>query len=68
VAVSAVKSQFQRFAFNITLVHNENAEQKVYQKEETRILAIYTLAFPSVKRVLRYVDRFADAAFTKDTE
>ena len=61
-------TQFQRFSGFIQQVANENAQQKEYEESKLVYLFTYTLAFPSVKRVTRFVDRFADTAFTKEAE
>jgi hypothetical protein len=52
----------------VLLVKNQNPKQKEYEDQIRRMQVTYTLAFPSVKRVARFVDRFADTAFTKEAE
>ena len=59
------RTQFQRVSMLIQYISNENADQKEFNQSTKNIQLMYTLAFPSVKRVSRFVDRFADAAFTK---
>jgi hypothetical protein len=59
-------SQFHRIAAYYLYVENKNGDQKVYDETKSTIYFVATMAFPSVKRVLRFVDRFADSAFTKD--
>lgn len=59
-------SQFYRLAGYYSNVVNKNAEQRVYDDSKTTYLVMFTMAFPSVKRVMRFVDRFSDSAFTKD--
>jgi hypothetical protein len=59
-------TQFQRFSFQFEQVENQNAQQKEYQTSSQNIKFNFTLAFPSVKRTTRFVDRFADSAFTKE--
>lgn len=61
-------TQFQRFSFGMQVVQNSNAEQKEYEESRQVIQGSFTMAFPSVKRVVRFVDRYADSAFTKDAE
>ena len=61
-------TQFQRFAAQIQYVENRNPQQKEFQESKQTIEISYTMAFPSVQRVARYVDRFADTAFTKTPE
>ena len=59
-------SQFHRVSGYYTHIENKNPDQRLYDETKTTYLVSYTMAFPSVKRVLRFVDRFTDAAFTKD--
>lgn len=59
-------SQFYRLSASYSNVVNKNPEQRVYDESKSTILVMFTMAFPSVKRVLRFVDRFSDSAFTKD--
>ncbi len=61
-------SQFQRFSVSLQQVENHNTEQKEFEQSKQTIQATFTMAFPSVKRVSRYVDRYADSAFTKDAD
>jgi tetratricopeptide (TPR) repeat protein len=61
-------TQFQRLSLSALIVRNQNPRQKEYEDQIRRYQVSYTLAFPSVKRVARFVDRFADTAFTKEAE
>ncbi len=61
-------TQFQRFNFMLQQVDNKNPQQKEFQESKQTIQVMYTMAFPSVKRVARFVDRYADTAFTKEAE
>jgi len=61
-------SQFRRLEFSYLQVTNKNSQQNVYDKTSSTFLVTATFAFPSVERVARYVERFADTAFTKEAE
>lgn len=61
-------SQFHRVEVSFTHVSNSNAKLKVYDRTKNTILFRLTWAFPSAQRVIRYVDRFADSAFTNEIE
>lgn len=61
-------TQFQRISAQFQQIKNENPTQKVFEESTKTFQVTYTLAFPSVKRVARFVDRFADTAFTKEAE
>jgi hypothetical protein len=61
-------SQFQRISFTYQVVDNRNPEQKEFDESKQSYGLLYTLAFPSVKRVTRLVDRYDDSAFTKEPE
>ncbi|MCX6110117.1 MAG: hypothetical protein NTZ90_11020 [Proteobacteria bacterium] len=58
-------SQFQRYQIMFQYVDNSNPTQKEFQENKMTVQFMYTMAFPSVKRVARFIDRFADTAFTK---
>lgn len=61
-------TQFQRFSASFQQVENKNPQQKEFDESKQTIQVTYTMAFPSVKRVTRFVDRYADTAFTKEAE
>lgn len=61
-------TQFQRLAAYVQQVDNKNAAQKEFESSKLTLQVAYTLAFPSVKRVSRFIDRYADSAFTKEAE
>lgn len=61
-------NQFQRVSGQIQLVENKNPEQKEFNESTMSFEFALTMAFPSVKRVTRFVDRYADNAFTKEAE
>lgn len=61
-------NQFQRASAQIQLVENKNPNQKEFNESKMAIEFGLTMAFPSVKRVTRFVDRYADTAFTKEAE
>ena len=61
-------TQFQRFSADVQFVSNRNADQKEFDESKMTIQFAYSLAFPSVQRVTRLVDRFADSAFTKEAQ
>lgn len=58
-------TQFQRFSFYVQMVENKNPSQKEFEDSKVAYQFMYTMAFPSVKRVVRIIDRYADTAFTK---
>jgi hypothetical protein len=58
-------TQFQRLSLLIQYATNDNSDQKEFNRTTQSIELMYTMAFPSVKRVSRIIDRFADSAFTK---
>lgn len=59
-------TQFHRFSFQFEQVKNSNAKLKEFESSTQNIKGVFTMAFPSVKRTVRYIDRFADSAFTKE--
>ena len=59
------RTQFQRVSGLLQYISNDNPEQREFNQTTKNIQLMYTWAFPSVRRVSRFVDRFADAAFTK---
>jgi Tfp pilus assembly protein PilF len=61
-------SQFDRISAKYTLVDNSNVDEEVFNKSESTYLIMLTMAFPSSDRVLRFIERFGDVAFTKDQE
>lgn len=61
-------SQFHRLEASIAQVSNQNPSLKVYDKSKLTLEFRLTWAFPNAERVIRYVDRFADSAFTKEAE
>jgi len=61
------KTQNLRFEFSYLMVEN-GSSQKVYSESSTRWVGSVIWAFPGTKRVSRMTGRFADAAFTKDTD
>jgi tetratricopeptide (TPR) repeat protein len=61
-------TQFHRFGIQVEQVDNQNPQQKEFETGTMAIKGNFTMAFPSVKRTVRYVDRFADTAFTKENE
>ena len=61
-------TQFQRFSADIQMVENKNPDQKEFEESKMMLQFQYTMAFPSVKRVARFVNRYADTAFTKEAE
>lgn len=61
-------TQFQRFSADVQLVQNRNPDQTEFEESKTMFQFYYTMAFPSVKRVTRMVNRYADTAFTKEAE
>lgn len=61
-------TQFQRFSADIQMVENKNADQQEFEESKMMVQFQYTMAFPSVKRVARFVNRYADTAFTKEAE
>lgn len=58
-------AQFKRLAIKYTYVNNQNATQTEYERTEHNIVATYTMAFPNVDRVMRFVERASDIALTK---
>jgi len=61
-------TQFTRISAKIQVVQNENSALKEFEESRQSIEFRYTTAFPSVTRVTRFVERFADSAFTKEPE
>ena len=61
-------TQFTRISANYLVVENSNSTQKEFSEKRQRLEASVTWAFPSVKRVDRFVNRFADSAFTKEVD
>jgi hypothetical protein len=67
ITVYYEKSQNLRFDASYLMVEN-SSNQKVYSDSKNTILATATWAFPGTRRVAKMTRRFADAAFTKDSE
>lgn len=61
-------TQFTRLSGSFQIITNNNDELKEFETQKNIYQFQYTMAFPSVKRVSRFVDRFADNAFTKEAE
>ena len=61
-------TQFHRFSFQVEQVQNQNPTQKEFVSTKRSFKGSFSMAFPSVKRTIRYVDRFADSAFTKEND
>ncbi len=61
-------SQFHRISAELTYIDNFNETQSEFSETRYSIVVVASMAFPSVKRVLRYVDRFSDSALTKQPE
>jgi tetratricopeptide (TPR) repeat protein len=59
-------TQFHRFGVKYTHTENSNDLLKQYESEKNSLVFSVTIAFPSVTRVARFTERFADAAFTKE--
>lgn len=59
-------SPMTRLDGSFQVVTNDNASLKEYQDTKTTFQVTFTTAFPSVRRVSRIVDRYADTAFTKE--
>jgi tetratricopeptide (TPR) repeat protein len=60
------RSAFLRFNMGALFVEN-GSSMKVYSDSKKVYRATVTWAFPGTKRVSRMTERFADAAFTKET-
>jgi hypothetical protein len=61
------KSQNLRFDVSYQMVEN-SSDQKVYSESKNTIAAGVVWAFPGTRRVAKMTKRFADVAFTKDSE
>jgi len=61
-------TQFSRLSATFLVVTNSNAKQKEFASRKQSLNISFSMAFPSVKRVDRFVNRFADSAFTKEAE
>jgi tetratricopeptide (TPR) repeat protein len=61
-------NQFQRVSAQVQFVENKNPSQTEFNESKMTVEFGLTMAFPSVKRVTRFVDRYADTAFTKEAE
>ena len=59
---------FQRIGAEFSYFQNSNPDLPEFDQQTTVIKVVASMAFPSVRRVLRQVDRFSDHAFTKDAE
>ena len=66
VALYWDKSPNLRFSFNGLMVENKS-NQKVFSKSKLVYVGGVSWAFPGTVRVSKMTERFADAAFTKDT-
>jgi outer membrane protein assembly factor BamD (BamD/ComL family) len=67
VTVYYDKSTNLRFQFRALMVENKS-NQKVFSNSETAYSGGVSWSFPGTVRVTRMTERFADAAFTKDTD
>lgn len=67
VSVYYDRSPNLRFGINGLMVENRS-NQKVYSDSKMAYSGGVTWSFPGTSRVLKMTSRFADAAFTKDTE
>ncbi len=56
----------QNLAVSVAYTAVSNTSTKEYTEKRDLFVADIMWAFPSVKRVTRFIDRFADFAFTKD--
>ena len=61
-------SQFDRLSGYYRYVQNSNPTLKVFDETKTEFVAMYTFAFPSIDRVRPFIERFGDAAITKEAE
>ncbi|MDA9951390.1 tetratricopeptide repeat protein [Oligoflexaceae bacterium] len=61
-------SQFHRVEGRISQVSNESPQLKIFDRTKLTMEVRLTWAFPSADKVIRYVDRFADSAFTKEIQ
>lgn len=61
-------TQFHRVTFSYSAAQSSNAEQQEFDESKQEFVATLSIAFPSVKRVTRFAQRFADLAFTKDAQ
>ena len=53
-------TQYNRVFFAFRKISNQNSSQKENQFEKLTIIGGISLAFPSMNKVLRYIERFAD--------
>jgi len=58
-------TQFNRVFFAFRRVSNQNANQKENQFEKNSFFGGVSLAFPSMNKVLKYIERFADRGLEK---
>lgn len=61
-------TQFHRISAEIQFIENQNETQQEYSTSDMKIIVSANIAFPSVKRVLRFSKRFADSALTKSPQ
>lgn len=66
LGASWTMSQFNRLDGQVQLIQNNNAVLEEYQDQKLSVQVTWTVAFPSVRRVARMVDRYADSAITKE--
>ncbi len=59
-------TQFHRFGFKYVRTQNDSKTLQQHDSSRNSYLLTLTIAFPSVTRALRFTERFADAAFTKE--
>lgn len=61
-------SQSHRIGAEFTFVENENSQLKEYNNSTQEFVVMASMAFPSVKRVVKFVDRVSDVVFTKEAK
>lgn len=61
-------SPFHRLGFSYEHVENQNKVQKEFDESSDTYKVTATIAFPNVRRVMRFVNRYGDSAFTKENE
>ncbi len=61
-------SSQHRLSFQTVFIQNNNELQKEFEEQKIFYFFNYTMAFPDIKRVTRFTERFADSAFTKDPQ
>ncbi len=61
-------TQFYRVGAYYEYIKNENGVQKEFDEQKSTFKVLVTVAFPSVKRVSRFIEKSADSPFNKEVQ